>query len=174
MTIESIADGVTHAITIVESLRKVAIKDKDTEVVDLLADLSRTLSDVRLQLADSKTENADLKSKIFELNEGIIFLRNRLVNVETTKDESHSKQRQASPQREKILKILLYMSQSARKRGRTYFYTYPHPTYDGKILINLLDQQYFLITDGQGGLFNAQKGAIVTTAHSPSHRSAWS
>ena len=30
MAIESIADGVTHAITIVESLRKVAKKDEDT------------------------------------------------------------------------------------------------------------------------------------------------
>ena len=116
MTIESIADGVTHAITIVESLREVATKNKDAEVVDLLSDLSRTLSDVRLQLADSKTENEDLKSKIFELNKGTIFLRNRLINIQTTKDESPSNQWQASPQREKILKMLLYMSQSEEPR----------------------------------------------------------
>ena len=111
MPIETIAAGISQAITIVESLRQVAKKVKDAEVNRLLADLSLALSDVKMKLADSQTENANLKSKIFELNEEINSLRKRLTETEAQKNLKPTKPWQNSPQKEQILKVLLSMSQ---------------------------------------------------------------
>jgi hypothetical protein len=55
MAIETIAVGVTQAITIVESLRAIGEKVKNAEVNSLLADLSLALSDIKMKLADSQT-----------------------------------------------------------------------------------------------------------------------
>jgi len=117
MAIETIAAGVTQAITIVESLRTVAKKVKNAEVSGLLADLSLALSDVKMKLADSQSDNADLKSKIFELNEEIRSLRDRLSDVEAKKSETPSQPWQSSPQKEQIFKLLLAMAQA---EGRNF------------------------------------------------------
>jgi chromosome segregation ATPase len=118
MPIETITAGVTKAISIVETLRKVAKKAKDAEVNELLADLSLALSDVKMKLADSQTENADLKSKIFELNEEINSLRHRLSDVEEKKSKSGSQPWLSSQQKEQIFKILQAMAQAEGQRWK--------------------------------------------------------
>lgn len=112
MPIEPITAGITKAISIVESLRRVAKKVKDADVNELLADLSLALSDVKIKLADSQTENADLKAKIFELNGEIDSLRHGLESVESQKVETSSSAIWKSPkQKEQMLNILKAMSE---------------------------------------------------------------